>query len=51
VLLKTAHIPDDVWGEVMGVRDQIVGGSLKVEPVWDAEAVRALMNSVEIGEE
>jgi simple sugar transport system substrate-binding protein len=50
-LLKTSHIPDDVWATVMGVRDQIVGGSLKLEPVWDAEAVRALMSSVEIGEE
>lgn len=50
-LLKTAHIPDDVWNDVMAVRQQIVDGSMKLEPVWDAEAVRALMSSVEIGEE
>jgi basic membrane protein A and related proteins len=45
-LLHTKHIPDDVWTEVSAVRDQIVGGSLKVEPVWEAAAVRALMTSV-----
>jgi simple sugar transport system substrate-binding protein len=50
-LLKTSHIPDDVWSAVMAVRQQIVDGSMKLEPVWDAEAVRALMSSVEIGEE
>ena len=50
-LLKTTHIPGDVWNDVMAVRQQIVDGSMKLEPVWDAEAVRALMSSVEIGEE
>ena len=29
-LLKTKHIPDDVWAEVMEVRDEIIGGKIKV---------------------
>ncbi len=45
-LLHSKHIPDDVWSTVSGMRDQIVGGSMKVEPIWEAEAVRALMSSV-----
>ncbi len=45
-LLKTKHIPDDVWGAVSDVRKQIVDGSLKIEPVWEADKVRALMSSV-----
>jgi simple sugar transport system substrate-binding protein len=50
-LLKTSHIPDDVWTTVMALRQQIVDGTMKVEPIWDAEGVHALMNSVEIGTE
>src|SRR5690606_835702 len=50
-LLKTSHIPDDVWSAVMAVRDEIVNGKLKVEPVWDAEGVHALMTSTTINEE
>ena len=45
-LLHTKHISDNVWAEVEGVRQQIVDGSLKIEPVWDAPKVRALMTSV-----
>lgn len=50
-LLKTPHIPDAVWGELMKVRDEIVGGSLEINPIWDAEKVRALMTSTTINEE
>ena len=50
-LLKTKYIPDDVWADLMKARDEIVSGSLKVEPVWDAEGVRALMSSTTINEE
>lgn len=50
-LLKTPHIPEDVWGELMKVRDQIVQGSLSIKPIWDAEKVRALMTSTTINEE
>ncbi len=45
-LLHSKHIPDDVWAEVSKVRDEIVGGSMKIEPVWEADKVRALMTSV-----
>lgn len=49
-LLKTPHIPADVWDDIMAMRDQIINGSLKVEAVYDAQDVRALMSSVDIGE-
>jgi simple sugar transport system substrate-binding protein len=45
-LLHTKHIPDDVWAQLEAVRKQIIDGSVKVEPVWDAPKVRALMTSV-----
>ncbi|CAN5231254.1 BMP family protein [soil metagenome] len=45
-LLKTPQIPDDVWTAVMALRDDLVSGKTKVEPVFDAQAVRALMNDV-----
>lgn len=46
-LLKTPHIPDDVWAGIMKVRDQIIDGSVKVEEITDAQKVRALMSTVE----
>ena len=45
-LLHSKHIPDKVWSEVEAVRRQIVDGKLKVELIFDAAKVRALMNSV-----
>lgn len=45
-LLKTPHIPDDIWATVSDVRQQIVDGKLKIEPVWEADKVRALMSSI-----
>lgn len=45
-LLKTKAIPDDVWAQVQAIRADIVGGKIKVEPVWDATQVRALMSDV-----
>ncbi|HTO82455.1 MAG TPA: BMP family protein [Methylomirabilota bacterium] len=45
-LLHTKHIPDDVWADVMKVRDDIVSGKTKIEPIFDAQKVRALMTSV-----
>ena len=50
-LLKTKHIPENVWSEVMKVRDRIIKGDVKVEPIWDAEGVRPLMTSTTINEE
>lgn len=48
-LLKTPHIPNDVWKDIMSMRGKIIKGSLKVEEIYDAQKVRALMSSVEIG--
>jgi len=45
-LLHSKHIPDKVWAEVDAVRTRIIDGKLKVEPIFDAVRVRALMNSV-----
>jgi basic membrane protein A len=45
-LLHSKHIPDKVWSEVDAVRKQIVDGKLKIEPIFDAGKVRALMSSV-----
>jgi basic membrane protein A and related proteins len=45
-LLHSKHIPDPVWAEVDAVRTRIIEGKLKVEPIFDAVRVRALMNSV-----
>jgi basic membrane protein A and related proteins len=46
-LLKTSHIPEAVWTEVMAVRDKIIRGSLSVPEVTDARQVRALVTAVE----
>lgn len=45
-LLKTANGSDAAWADVEAVKKQIIDGSLKIEPVWDAKDVRALMSSV-----
>ena len=45
-LLKTKHIPGDVWGDLMKVRDQIIGGGVTVKEIYDAQAVRALVNAL-----
>ncbi len=49
-LLKTEHIPDDIWSEIMALRDEIVAGTITVEPIFDAQEVRALMSTVEASE-
>ncbi|WP_442920783.1 putative B6 ABC transporter substrate-binding protein [Mesorhizobium sp. CCNWLW176] len=45
-LLKTAAIPDNVWTEVQALREDVISGKIKVEPVFEATAVRALMTNV-----
>jgi simple sugar transport system substrate-binding protein len=45
-LLHSKYIPDDVWSGLETVRNQIIHGQVKVEPVWDAATVRAMMTSV-----
>ncbi|MCA0042477.1 putative B6 ABC transporter substrate-binding protein [Celeribacter litoreus] len=42
-LLKSPQIPDDVWAEVMEVQDEIIAGSLVIEPKFDADSVHALV--------
>lgn len=44
-LLKTDAIPDDVWAEVMAIRDQIIAGEVAVEPKYDADSVHALVTN------
>ncbi len=50
-LLKTKHVPEEIWNEVMAVRQQILDGSVSVTPIWDAAEVRPLMTSVEAPKE
>ena len=45
-LLHSTHIPDKTWAELEAVRKQIIDGTLKIEPIFDAVQVRALMSSV-----
>ena len=45
-LLKTAQIPDATWAEIAKLREDIIAGAIKVDPVFDATAVRALMSDV-----
>lgn len=49
-LLKTDHVDAAAWDETMKVKEKILGGSIKVEPVYEAEKVRALMSDVEINQ-
>jgi len=50
-LLKTKHISDAVWDEIMAVRQQIIDGSVTVAEIYDAQEVRAMMSSVEAAAE
>lgn len=45
-LIKTSNGSADAWAAVDAVKSQIIDGSLKIDPVWDAKDVRALMSSV-----
>jgi basic membrane protein A len=49
-LLKTPHIPEDIWSDLMKIRDDIIAGSVTVDEITDAQEVRALMSSVEAAE-
>ena len=46
-LLKTPQAPDEVWSEIMSLRDQIVSGDIEVDPIFDAEQVRSLVTLAE----
>ncbi len=45
-LLKTPYIPNDLWAVITKVRQDIIDGTIKVEPVFDASEVRELMGNV-----
>ncbi|MEQ8740273.1 MAG: BMP family ABC transporter substrate-binding protein, partial [Hoeflea sp.] len=46
-LLKTPQVPEEAWTEVMALRDQIIAGDIKVEPMFDAADVRAMVTVAE----
>jgi basic membrane protein A len=45
-LLHSKYIPDNVWSDIETVRARIIGGKLRVDAIWDAATVRAMMTSV-----
>jgi basic membrane protein A and related proteins len=45
-LLHSKYIPDAVWSDIETARTQIIRGQVKVDPVWDAATVRAMMTRV-----
>ena len=49
-LLKSPHIPRNIWSEWMALRDKIISGAVVVDNISDAQAVRAMMTSVDINE-
>lgn len=46
-LLKTPQIPDDVWAAIQAIREQIISGAIKIEPVWDADGVHQRVTAME----
>ena len=46
-LLKTPQMPDDMWAEAEKLSGQIASGEVSLDPVFDAEAVRALVTFTE----
>ncbi|MGV6871677.1 putative B6 ABC transporter substrate-binding protein [Pseudochelatococcus sp. B33] len=44
-LLKTPHIPDDVWQQIEAIRQEIVDGKIALTPVFDAPGVHALVTT------
>ncbi|MCP4385908.1 MAG: BMP family ABC transporter substrate-binding protein [Hyphomicrobiales bacterium] len=46
-LLQTPQVPDDVWADVQALRQQIIDGSITVEPIFEATDVRALMSDIQ----
>lgn len=44
-LLHTKNVPDDVWAEVMKVKQDIIDGKLTLTPKYDADAVHALVTA------
>lgn len=45
-LLKTKHIPEELWAKVQEIRQEILDGKITVEPVFDAADVHKMVNVV-----
>ncbi len=45
-LLKTRHIPDGVWSDIVAARAAIINGGIEVPSISDAAEMRKLMTSV-----
>lgn len=45
-LLKTDHIPEPIWDDLMQTRQDILDGKVTVDAVFDAQEVRKLMTQV-----
>ena len=45
-LLKTDHIPDDVWSGIEQVRQEIIDGSIKIAQVREIDELKATMSAV-----
>lgn len=45
-MLKTDHIPPQVWDDLMAIRQQIVDGKIKVTPSYDAAAVHQVVSEL-----
>lgn len=46
-LLKTPQVPEDIWTDIMALREQIVAGEITIDPIFDAEEVRSLVTVTE----
>lgn len=46
-MLKTPQLPDAEWETMMGQRQQIIDGEIKIDAIFDAEAVRTLVTVAE----
>lgn len=42
-LIQSPQMPDDMWSAAMELREQIASGEVSLDPVFDAEQVRALV--------
>jgi simple sugar transport system substrate-binding protein len=49
-LLKTPQVPDEIWTEILNLREQVVSGAIEVEAVFEATEVRSMMTDVSASE-
>jgi len=45
-LLRTEHIPEDVWSEIVRVRDEIINGGIEVAQVREIDNLKTMMSKV-----